>query len=56
MDYTDTEKEFMEMILKIGAEIMKAQNNWLEFKSGYFDGNHFYALRSKLGLEDLDIW
>ena len=56
MEYSEVEKEFMEMILKIGVEIMKAQGNGLDLKSDYFDGNKLYALRSKLGLEDLDIW
>ena len=46
----------MEMILRIGTEILKAQGNCLDLKSDYFDGNKFYVLQSKLGLEDLDIW
>ena len=56
MEYTEIEKEFMGMILKIGAEIIKAQDNCLEFKSGFFSSNDFYDLQHKLGFEDLDVW
>lgn len=56
MEYTETERAFMEMILKIGAQILSVQDNCIEFKCGYFDGNNLYELRNKLGLDDFDIF
>lgn len=49
--FTDTEKEFLELLFSIGHRILESQgtNMYLKYSGGYFDGNDLYNLSEKLG-------
>ena len=50
--FTDVEKEFLELLFSIGYKILETQgtnNMYLKYSGGYFDGNDLYKLSEKLG-------
>ena len=53
MEFTDAERQFIIMLLRIGRNILESQNNYMELEQcESFSGNDLFSLAVKLGLED----
>lgn len=50
--FTDSEKEILEMLFKIGFKVIEAQDGYIYPSGVDFDRNDFYKLAEKLGVEE----
>ena len=48
---TELEKKFLTMLMKIGNEIIEAQDGYLDFNYESFSRNDLFNLAQKLGVE-----
>ena len=52
IEFTDSEKEILEMLFKIGFKVIEAQDGYIYPSGAGFDRNDFYELAEKLGVEE----
>ena len=52
MEFTNSEKEILDMLFRVGYKIIEAQDGYLYPSGADFNRNDFFNLAEKLGIEE----